>query len=298
MVDSLLEKTKQVDFQVHILALDLVSEKFLIDNYKKNAKVIIYNLSEFDDEYVWNLRKSRSHREFCWGLSAVIANFVLEKTSQVTVYLDADIMFFSDPSVLIFDCNENSVAATPHRFPDRLKFQEINGIYNVQWVQFKFDDEGRAASKKWREQCERSSSYAPELGIVGDQKYLDTWHLENKSFKAISNVGAGLAPWNHEEFDLLEIDGTLYVSGTPLIFYHFHSFKIEDSGNITFANAIYGHEQPLPTSIYHAYLQKLAPLYDSLAEILTLPKTDIWKFPKNPSALRNFFGKMYVKISR
>ena len=89
MVDSLIENTKQTEFHTHILALDLVSERFLRDSYKANTKITIYNLSELGDEYVWNLRKGRSHREFCWGLSAILVNFILEKTAKTTIYLDA-----------------------------------------------------------------------------------------------------------------------------------------------------------------------------------------------------------------
>jgi hypothetical protein len=298
MVDSLIKNTNKINHHVHILALDFVTERYLGDYYKECSKVTIHSLGTLGTEYIWDLRKSRSHREFCWGLSSILTNFILEETKGTTIYLDADIFFFSDPSPLVTECAIYSIAVTPHRFPDRLKFQEIMGIYNVQWVQFKFDDEGRAASTKWRRQCEASSSYAPDLGIVGDQKYLDSWHLEYKSFKSINNVGAGLAPWNHEKYKLRLEDGITYVNDLPLIFYHFHSFSISDLGKITLANAMYAQVVPLPTSLYLTYLEKLRPLYYSLMDIISLPNPETWKIPRNQSAIRRFLGYVLLRISK
>jgi len=296
MVNSLLHKTQKAEFLVHILALDFVTERFLIDYYRDNERISVKNLESLGIEYIWNLRKSRSHREFCWGLSAVFSNNILEQTMETTVYLDADIFFFSDPTILLDECADNSVAAIPHRFPDRLKFQEVNGIYNVQWVQFKYDSEGCLASRTWRSQCEASSTYAPEIGIVGDQKYLDDWHFKFKSFKAIQNVGAGLAPWNHENCKVTERDKQLYVDEVPLIFYHFHSFAISENGEIKLANSIYGQVQPLPMLVYLQYLESLSAVCESLTNMLSIAIPGAWKMPSRPSKLRNLIGRTKLLI--
>ena len=43
----------------------------------------------------------------------------------------------------------------------------------------------------------------------------------------LQNIGAGVAPWNHIQYEFSEDDkGKKWVNHTPIIFYHFHSLEI------------------------------------------------------------------------
>ena len=298
MIDSLIDHTEKIKFHVYILALDFVTESFLREYYNSRPEVTVRTLGDLGLVSAWQVRKGRNHSEFCWALSAIFSNTILEDTHQPTIYLDADLLFFSDPTILISECAENSVAAIPHRFPKRLRSRRISGEFNVQWVYFKFDLEGRTASSTWRKQCEESSSYAPERGIVGDQKYLDSWTENYPTFKAISHVGAGLAPWNHESYKIEEINKCIYVDGVPLIFYHFHSFNISDSGKVRLANSIYQYVSPLPEQIYSRYLQKLVPITEKLSSTLSIPNPSIWRTQRRPGIIRKLFGRALLLTSK
>ena len=96
---------------------------------------------------------------------------------------------------------------------------------------------------------------------MGDQKYLDEWPKLYPSCKVIENIGAGLAPWNFEQFDIVsELDGTVLVNGEPLIFYHFHGLKILKGNKIFRCKPIYTKVSGVPEIIYKPYESKISDL--------------------------------------
>ena len=68
-------------------------------------------------------------------------------------YLDADLMFFSDPEPIFEELGDASVLITPHRFSPELAHHAINGIYNVQFLTFRRDERGLEALNWWHDRC-------------------------------------------------------------------------------------------------------------------------------------------------
>jgi hypothetical protein len=120
-----------------------------------------------------------------------------------------------------------NAAITPHRFSEIYRQLEVNGKFNVQWVYFKNNEIGRKVALDWMTDCIISTEYNPAAGVVGDQKYLDSWPSRYKNILEISDEGAGLAPWNQSGVVVRKIEKSLYVGAEEkLVFYHFHSLNI------------------------------------------------------------------------
>ncbi len=172
---------------------------------------------EFEKE-LSEISRQRTRQEYAWTCASNFCDY-LSQLGEIT-YLDADLMFFSDPEQVFKEIGDRSIAAIPHRF-DSPKI-ETNGRFNVSWVTFK-GEIGEQCLSRWAEQCREWCFYKTEPGRFGDQKYLDEWpELYGKEFCEIQNIGAGLAPWNLGQYNLT---AGPKVDGVPVVFYHFHEYE-------------------------------------------------------------------------
>jgi hypothetical protein len=272
MIHSLLAESPSAE--ITVLALDWETHAFLSKDFQ-NQRVHILTLDDLNSDPLWEARRTRSYRDFCWTLSSVICHHLLREYDEV-VYLDADICFFDNPDLLLDSCRNGQVAAVPHGFPDRLRSLEENGIFNVEWVYFA-GAEGRVASQHWAAQCLHRCELAPEEGIVGDQKYLDEWPQLYKSFVSLDHQGAGVAPWNHEVRNPRRLDGRWIVgTGTNMIFYHFHGLSISSTGYVTLSGPTYSEVQAMPEDLYREYLGRLGANWERVRHLVPEPEPSMW----------------------
>jgi hypothetical protein len=295
MIESLL--SYQHDARISVLCLDLET-RIAVGALQINTAISILQLSDLGDELMEQIRSDREYREFCWTLGALLCDFHLRMNEKEVVYLDADILFFSDPTILLQEARRGDVAAIKHRFPSRLKNYEVNGMFNVQWIYFSNSIIGRKAASKWAQQCIHSCSYQPEIGVVGDQKYLDEWPDLYPTFVEILTPGAGIAPWNHETYEPLNIGKGWKVQGnSDLIFYHFHGLKIMSNGDVQLTGPIYSAVRELPMDLYVHYLSQLAKIAERHPNLVEGPKPSSWKIQKSRGLTRRFIMKLLPKVS-
>jgi hypothetical protein len=173
-------------------------------------------------------------------------------------YLDADICFFSSPEPIYAEIADHSIMIIPHRFPERLKHLEVNGIFNVQMVYFRRDETGLACLSRWKEQCIEWCFYKAEDGKLGDQKYLDEWPmLYGKQLRILECIQAGVALWNVEQYRVSLNHNTIMINNLPLIFYHFHQFKYFAGGIFTDGLKNYSIAWRQVAPIYETYIKNL-----------------------------------------
>ena len=142
-------------------------------------------------------------------------------------YLDADLMFFSDPEALFDEMGDASVLITPHRFAPEYAHHAINGIYNVQFLPFRRDERGLTTLNWWHDRCIEWCYYRLEDGKLGDQKYLDDWPERFPGVHVLQHSGGGLAPWNISQYDVHEgPGGRVLVDDDPLVFFHYHRLQL------------------------------------------------------------------------
>jgi hypothetical protein len=193
----------------------------------KQAK--LFKTSDIETAEIAQLKKDRNKGEYSWTLKSVFIDYLFNKYKHLNniFYLDGDIYFFNDVAQVYKDIGNASIAIAPHRFPnsmiDRVR---QTGIFNAGVIYMKRDKEAFGALKRWKRQCIKWCYWRLEDGKLGDQMYLDEWPKLYKSLHQFTHKGINLAPWNVNEYKLTKKDGKIFVDNQPLIFYHFHQFKI------------------------------------------------------------------------
>lgn len=206
-------------FHLYIFSFDDKSYELL---KKLNLEfVTVISLKEFEDKELLQVKEDRTAREYCWTCTPSTIKYCIKSYNlDACTYLDADLYFFSNPAVLIEEMNEKSVLITGHRYTPKYDQTAISGIYCVQFMTFKNDNNGMKILNWWRDACIEWCYDKFEDGKLGDQKYLDDWTSRFKGVHVLQNLGGGVAPWNVQQYDLLGDENF------HLIFYHFHGYKL------------------------------------------------------------------------
>jgi len=277
--------------KIVILALDFASFSFLRNRFILENAIEVLSFQDLPEVDFWQIRRTRTYVEFCWALGAVLSNALLLREKKLTVYVDADTCFFSSPQGIIDLGSRANASITPHRFPKRLQHLEVNGKYNVGWVSFAPTPIGIAISTEWRESCERSTVYDASQGIVGDQKYLDTWGEKYPGVLDLNDPGANLAPWNHESHNVVLREEAWFVDDSPLIFYHFHGFRTLSGGKVSPVDQLYRMVKDVPMPLYVKYFSLLSYAergigpWTNVPLVKNLVSTKVQRF-------RNFVGSL------
>jgi len=226
---SLFESLKNTtqSFKLFILCLDDVTHQYFLE--AKLHEVIPISLNTIENHYpeLKEVKNKRTLVEYYFTLSPILPLYILDhfhEVDQITT-LDADIYFFSDPTPIFIEMGNNSILITPHKFPKVLKNLEINGLFNVSFQSFKKDDIALKCLTKWKQQCIEWCYDRLEDNRYADQKYLDSWTTDYPGVKILDNKGAGLAPWNAENYEYTLKENNIHVDGEKLIFYHFQGLK-------------------------------------------------------------------------
>lgn len=244
MLESL--NTHSSDHHLYILAMDTKAYEILKERAYPHTTIIA--LSDFEDPALLALKPSRSSGEYCWTCTPSIILYCIQNygLSHCT-YLDADLYFFDDPTILIDEMGKDSILITSHRYTPRYNQEKTSGIYCVQFMTFKNDKRGLEALTWWRERCNEWCFARFEEGRFGDQKYLDDWPERFLGVHELEHLGGALAPWNIQQF--------LHIKP---IFYHFHQLKFIGQDRVDLG----AYELP-PTiidKIYTPYIKHLLTL--------------------------------------
>lgn len=225
------------DFKLFIFAFDDRSHKILTKMKLKNTVVI--SLKEFEYPRLLEVKPTRSVAEYCWTSTSSTVLYVLDRFGvDNCTYIDADICFYSSPEPIFTEMGDNSILLTEHRYSPRYNKEVKSGRYCVQFVTFKNDERGRKALTWWRDRCLEWCYDRYEDGKFGDQLYLDDWTERFEGVHVMQHLGGGLAAWNVQQYDFVEINGKLtgkeLSSGQQfdVIFYHYHYLRFFKGGKI------------------------------------------------------------------
>ena len=251
-------------FSLHVLCMDDVTHDLLQSLAITGLKLI--RLTDFEDEDLLQVKPARSRAEYCWTCTPCILDFVLKRDTSIELltYLDADLMFFSSPEPIFDEIGAGSVAIIEHRFSAGFEHYAVNGKYNVEWVSIRRDASGLETVTWWRERCLEWCSAVSDGERMGDQKYLDCWPTKFTNVRVIGHAGAGVAPWNFATHQFSEQRRAVYVDSLPVIFYHYHGYRMLEDGGFTPMPQIYMETTAIPYLLYEPY--RIA-LWQSLGRI-------------------------------
>ncbi len=260
MYDSLLSHCD--DFHLFIFAFDDKCQSFLkSQNY---GHITVIPLNEFEDEALLKVKLTRSATEYCWTCASSTILYAI-KTFALSncTYIDADMLFYANPKVLIDEMGENSVLITEHRYT--LAYDQTNqsGKYCVQFVTFKNDACGMKVLNWWRNACIAWCYARAEDGKFGDQKYLDDWTTRFEGVHVLQHLGGGLAPWNAQQFafDFIneKLMGVEHTSNKQFeaIFFHFHALKFYNQDKVLLTGYPYFLSNEVRDIFYKPYIRML-----------------------------------------
>jgi hypothetical protein len=229
-------------FRLWVLCLDDLTFEILRTLLLPQVVPVPLRDLEGADPELFQTKSNRSPIEYYFTCTPSWPLFILRQNADVDsiTYLDADLFFFSDPTPIYHEMDRGSVLIVEHRFPHRLEHMKLYGTYNVGLVSFRRDEKGLKCLESWRERCIEWCYDRAEGGRFADQKYLDDWPTRFPGVVVLQHKGAGLAPWNLDDYSLSQNEGRVFVDSAPLIFYHFQGFKrinawIYDPGSTAYA---------------------------------------------------------------
>ncbi|WP_040910917.1 hypothetical protein [Leptospira broomii] len=288
-----LEKFCSTPYHVYVIAFDFETFEALKKLNLPNVTPI--SLEEFEDEELLEAKKSRTIQEYCWTCTpSSIAYCIREFKLDQCTYIDADLMFLSDPKVLLDEMGDSSILLTEHRYTPKYDQSLLSGIYCVQFISFKNDIRGIKALQWWRQKCIEWCYATIEDGKFGDQKYLDDWRDRFEGVHVLNHLGGGIASWNVQQYGFYLKDDSVFgidlksKAEFPVVFYHFHDFKIlndawwgHSGGYEIFDNAY--------KYFYENYLIQLFEYRDLYAGV----ETDAVRFP---NSLSTYFPKQSAAL--
>lgn len=267
-------------FHLYIYAFDDLSYEILKNLELSHATVI--SLYDFEDDRLLAVKATRTTGEYCWTCTPSVIKFSIEHFGlNSCTYLDADIYFFSDPTVLIEEMGEKSILITEHRYTPKYDQSNTSGIYCVQFMTFKRDANGMEALSWWRESCLEWCYARFENGKFGDQKYLDDWPERFSGVHILQHIGGGVAPWNVQQYSSSKLED-------EAIFYHFHGLRFLDKNIVDLGN--YNISKHAKEIIYHPYLSHVDEIELNLESAFK-------KYSRN-IAVTNSVGRSWVGFAK
>ncbi|AOM77686.1 glycosyl transferase [Pedobacter steynii] len=218
------------DFHLYIFAFD--QHCFEALSKLALAHVTVVSLKEFENENLLAAKSERTAQEYCWTCgSSTIKHCIDTFNLDHCTYVDADLLFFKDPQILIDEMGEKSVLITEHRYTPAHDQASASGIYCVQFMTFKNTEEGMSVLNWWVNACLEWCFNRYEDNKFGDQKYLDDWTERFDCVHVLKHLGGGVAPWNIQQYAFKTRSGKsvgIELSGKQdfdLVFYHYHGFS-------------------------------------------------------------------------
>ena len=191
-------------------------------------RAIVIRHDQFSTHELMKIRAHRSRGEYCWTSKPIALSYLARTMTDVDwlVYVDADMMFFSDPDLVLPDQDKHYVL-TPHRFHKAFKqYEHSVGNFNAGYMAARRSPQGLQVIDWWSARCIESCSVVPTETTFADQKYLDQMPLLFPFGDVMPSLGLNAAPWNIENYSIHERNGRVYLGEYLLVLYHFQGLKV------------------------------------------------------------------------
>lgn len=192
------------------------------------------SVADIEDYYplVKKAKADRSPKEYCLTMKPLMPLYVFDRFSpDLLFYVDADMLFWSDPKEILDVMGAGSIMASDHELVPVYPA----GRFNAGFLGYRNDGNCRAFLEWWRDRCiEWCRWFTIAPGKCGDQGYLNALHdtAMFSGFAPCPHPGINLGPWNIAKHNVTEQNGGLLVDGKyNLICYHYHEFRILDQNS-------------------------------------------------------------------
>jgi hypothetical protein len=299
-------------FHLYIFAFDAHCYEVLSGLQLPHATIV--SLDEFENDRLLAVKKDRTAGEYCWTCASSTIKYCLEVYQlEHCTYVDADLLFFNDPVVLIEEMGSKSVLITEHRYTPCHDQSANSGKYCVQFMTFKHTKEGLEVLNWWVDACLDWCFNRFEDGKFGDQKYLDNWESSFSTVHVLQHLGGGVAPWNVQQYSFKS--GSNRVTGIEtqtgkqfdLVFYHYHDFHYTSNNSYSLSSHAYKILRNQAKHIYRPYSRSLSTAERTIntcqKDIIPHEVTDDIQWVKKVAGrsllffLRGYYKNFYTKTA-
>jgi hypothetical protein len=249
------------DAEIWVLALNDEAKAYLDAAALPGVNAITIAEIEAAEPELAPLKSERSRMEYFFTSTPLLMRWVMNRQddpSTVVIYLDSDLFFFDDPSLVLDALGDGSVGIIEHKYPKRLEDRLAKyGRFNVGWVGIRSDARGRACLDWWAQSTLAWCYDKPEDGKYADQGYLDWFPREFEGVVVLPSAGFNLAPWNTAGH-AIRGGSPVTVDGDPLVFFHFHGVRRVGNWFVS-SQLVYGAQltRVLRDDVYAPYLRRL-----------------------------------------
>lgn len=258
-------------FHLYVVAFDQECFDYLLQ--AKLPHLTPVSLSAFEDEQLLRIKPTRSAAEYCWTCTPSVILYCIDRYNlPFCIYVDADMIFYQNPQVILEEMGNRSILLTEHRYTPEYDQSKASGIYCVQFLYFKNNSDGRTALNWWRDRCIEWCYAREEEGKFGDQKYLDNWTSRFRGVHVMENPGGGIAPWNVQQFRCVRGNGDIRLINKqtsevcPLVFFHFHGVKFFADNVVSYSGTLYEIDPDAKELLYMPYVETLLRLEKKVRE--------------------------------
>lgn len=188
--------------------------------------------------------------ELCTAIKGQALVKFLEGGSENVVYLDPDIAVFDDLTCIEKLLEVHDIILTPHQTIPETKREDIlnneicslqHGIYNFGFYAVKSSKNGLEFAHWWRDRLVDFCFDDIPHGLFTDQRWGDFAPALFDGVYIWRDPGCNVSTWNLTKRKVTKENGTYYVNGSKLKFYHFSGF---DSGAQKIMLDKYGDKNP------------------------------------------------------
>ena len=239
-------------FKLYCLTLDDESSAAL--RTLKLPGLFVVALGDLDSGAVNEIRPKVNYSQFCWSMQPLVCEYVLNLGEPSVTYLEADSWFYSDPQPIFDQLKQASASLAPHFFsPQFSSASKGSGRYCTHFNYFKNSEDGRACLSFWRE---KNFEYRKEMPTsYPGQSGLDEMAVRFGGVVEIANRGAGVAPWNVQQYRVIRDEDLVLIDDIPVIFYHYHQLARYSDG--TFWLGEYPFSRSVVDLLYIPYIKEV-----------------------------------------
>lgn len=241
--------------------------------------------------------------ELCCALKPFCGEYLLKisQENDLIIYLDSDILFYSDIKTVVEEIGTYDILLTPHftsEPPDYNKISELDinntGMYNGGFLAFIKNANTYEFIKWWKEKTKKFCFTDFEKGMFVDQIWLNFVPLYFKNVLISNHKGLNVAYWNFHErnLSLTSYNSWKVNNEVPLIFIHYSGFRLYRRDLISIHQTRYNFKDlPHLKDVFLNYallLEKNAELHKLVIPVRTLKQRIKSKFI---TVLRKPFSK-------
>lgn len=186
--------------------------------------------SDFENEELLAQRPLQNPFEYYWSYKPHAVLRTLDITNaDIVTYMDCDFLFFSSPEPIFDELGAGDLLIQPNNFSSLYGRHVVtDGYYCSCYFSCANSERSRVALRRWHKQNSDWCFAKVDLANnrFADQKYLDDWPTQFPNIRENSVVGANIAPWNVQKYAISERGGQIFANNAPLIYYHYHSFRM------------------------------------------------------------------------